>query len=149
MLRHMPFIGNFPISQAFGANAGAAPGEAGPPIGHNGLDFAMTIGTPVAAVQNGAVLAAGTDPAGYGEYVVLGHEWGQSLYAHLHETHVVQGQQVQAGDQLGLSGNSGLSNAPHLHFGLRIHPFSVEDGWSGYSDPEPYLRRLTQGRGAL
>ena len=149
MLRHMPFIGNFPISQTFGENGNGAGGEAGPSIGHNGLDFATPIGTPVVAVQNGAVLAAGTDAAGYGEYVVLGHDWGQSLYAHLHEMHVVRGQQVQAGDQLGLSGNSGLSNGPHLHFGMRIHPFSVEDGWFGYSDPEPYLRRLTQSRGAL
>ncbi|MCB0162414.1 MAG: hypothetical protein KDD83_29955, partial [Caldilineaceae bacterium] len=36
----------------------------------------------------------------------------------------------------------------HLHFGMRIHPFSVADGWCGYSDPQPYLDRLTEPRGA-
>lgn len=151
MLRHQPFIGNFPISRIFGDHPASqtAPLDAELSTGHNGIDFLMPIGTPIVAVQSGAVLAAGSDPGGFGHYVVLGHEWGQSLYAHLHETRVVQGQQLQAGDQVGISGNSGVSMAPHLHFGMRIHPFSVEDGWSGYSDPQPYLERLTRSKGAL
>ena len=60
------------------------------------------------------------------------------------------GQQVQAGQRLGLSGNSGNARnngssggnatGPHLHFGLRMAPFNRHDGWGGYSDPAPYLQ---------
>jgi hypothetical protein len=152
MLQNLPFIGSFPISQAFGDHpahyAGFGCGNT-PLRGHNGLDFPTPPGTPVIAVQAGVVLSAGTDPGRFGHFVLLGHEWGQSLYAHLGELRVGQGQQVAAGQPLGVSGNSGRSTAPHLHFGLRIAPFSVADGWCGYSDPQPYLDRLTQPRGSI
>ena len=152
MLKNAPLIGEHPIVQPFGDNPDAyAHIRCGDVAlrGHNGLDFGAPAGAPVLAVQDGVVLSVGEEPDGLGKFVLLGHEWGQSLYAHLDQVEVGQGQQVQAGDQLGLSGNTGVSAAPHLHFGMRIHPFSVADGWCGYSDPEPYLERLTVPRGAI
>ncbi|RIK34834.1 MAG: hypothetical protein DCC55_32195, partial [Chloroflexi bacterium] len=152
MLRNLPFIGAFPVTQAFGDNPSryAAVSCAEVPLrGHNGLDFALPTGTPVVSVQDGVVLEARADPDRFGHFVLLGHEWGQSFYAHLSEIHVGRGQQVSAGQQVGRSGAGGLANIPHLHFGLRIIPYSVGDGWCGYSDPQPYLDRLTQPRGAI
>ncbi len=152
MLKSAPLAGNFPIKQAFGDNpdlhrsvtCGGAPLR-----GHNGLDFDAPSGTPVLAVQDGVVLEARSDPNGFGSFVLLGHEWGQSLYGHLGQVNVGKGQNVAGGSQLGVSGASGQAAAPHLHFGMRIAPFSVGDGWCGYSDPAPYLARLTQQRGAI
>ncbi|HMN31408.1 MAG TPA: M23 family metallopeptidase, partial [Caldilineaceae bacterium] len=137
MLRNLPLTGEFPVLQNFGDNpkvyTGVRCGEVAL-RGHNGIDFATPLGTPVLAVQDGTVLAARTDAGGFGQFALLGHEWGQSLYAQLGELKLSQGQTVSAGQQIGLSGNSGLSSAPHLHFGLRIHPFSLADGWCGYVD---------------
>jgi hypothetical protein len=152
MLRNPPFIGQFPVSQPFGANPDRYAGVTCADValrGHNGIDFATPTGTPVVAVQDGVVLAAREDPAGFGRFVLLGHEWGQSLYAHLAELQVGQGQQLVAGQRLGFSGNSGVADAPHLHFGMRITPFCLADGWCGYVNPQPYLDRLTQARGAI
>ena len=152
MLQNLPFIGEFPTAQRFGENPHVYRKVICGGIrlrGHNGIDYALPPGTLVIGVQNGVVLEAGEDPEGFGRFVLLGHRWGQSLYAHLSEIHVHKGQQVGAGQLLGMSGNSGLSVAPHLHFGMRISPFSVSDGWCGYSDPAPYLDRLTQPLGAL
>lgn len=152
MLRNPPFLGAFPITQSFGDNPERYTHITCSGVslrGHNGIDFATPSGTPVLAVQDGVVLAARNDASGFGNFVLLGHEWGQSLYAHLAQLQTAQGVQVATGQPIGLSGNSGVSTAPHLHFGLRITPFSVDDGWCGYSDPKPYLDRLTQPRGAI
>ncbi len=152
MLKSPPFAGQFPMLQSFGDHPEryASIACAGVALrGHNGVDFATPAGTPILAVQDGTVLETGHEPDGFGNYVVLGHAWGQSLYAHLAQINVAQGQPIGGGSQIGVSGNSGASTQPHLHFGLRIHPFSVADGWCGYSDPQPYLDRLTQPRGAV
>ncbi len=165
MLNNPPFAGDNPILQQFGDSpcaflrlkcGGAAL------RGHPGIDFALPAATPVLAVAAGTVIAAQSDslrdegesgeatPAGgFGQYVLLRHHWGQTLYAHLSALHCAPGQTIQVGQTIGLSGNSGLSPQPHLHFGLRILPYSTADGWCGYSDPAPYLHRLSHGRGPL
>jgi len=51
----------------------------------------------------------------------------------------VSGQEVGAGELIGLSGNTGGSSGPHLHFGLRAVPFNRGDGWGGCVDPAPFL----------
>ena len=62
------------------------------------------------------------DLSGFGHYVKLQHGWGESIYAHLNDISVAQGQAVRRGDLIGHSDNTGYSGGPHLHFAIRIHP---------------------------
>ena len=114
-----------------------------PLLGHEGIDLAAPPGAPVHAVQDGTVLRTEQNHPRYGRLVLLGHEWGQSLYAQLGQVAVQPGAALKGGQAIGAAAD------PHLHFGLRIRPFAVDDGWVGHSDPAPYLDRLTQGRGAI
>lgn len=118
-----------------------------PLLGHNGIDLAVPAGTRIRAAAAGRVLEAGDDPAGYGLYIKLGHGWGETLYAHLSEQQFAFGAAVEAGQVIALSGNTGFSSGPHLHFGLRVHPYDRRDGWGGYRDPAPYLGQASGGGG--
>lgn len=90
--------------------------------GHNGIDFSAKVGTPILASANGVVLGTGdTDTAcsgvSYGKWVLIKHANGlTTLYAHLSVIQASAGQTVAAGDKIGLSGNTGYSTGPHLHF---------------------------------
>jgi hypothetical protein len=151
MLRNFPFNGDYPILQHFGENPGRYQTVSCGGVslrGHDGIDYATPVGVQVVAVQSGAVMNCGVDPR-FGAFVLLGHDWGQTLYAHLNECLVVQGQSVSAGQPVGVSGVSGAAERPHLHWGIRIHPFATNDGWCGYSDPQPYLDRLVTPRGPI
>jgi murein DD-endopeptidase MepM/ murein hydrolase activator NlpD len=86
------------------------------------------------------VLRVDYEHEGFGHFVLLQHAWGESLYAHLERIDVLQGANVARGQQLGLSGNSGFSSGPHLHFGIRITPYRRTDGWGGFVNPMPFLR---------
>jgi len=86
---------------------------------HFGIDIAVPSGTPVRASGGGTVEDAGGDPD-YGLFVMLGHPEGyQSMYGHASRILVSVGDRVQAGQVIALSGNTGRSTAPHLHFELR------------------------------
>jgi murein DD-endopeptidase MepM/ murein hydrolase activator NlpD len=94
-------------------------GRAGGDEAHPGLDIAVTVGTPVRATAEGSVAEAGEDPE-YGTFVLLQHsDEYQSMYGHLSRLLVRPGQRVAAGEVIGLSGNTGNSSAPHLHFEVR------------------------------
>ncbi len=85
---------------------------------HNGIDFGVNVGTPVHATGNGVVESAGWK-AGYGNCVVIDHPFGyRSLFGHLSQTLVKPGEVVQRGQRIALSGNSGRSTGPHLHYTL-------------------------------
>jgi murein DD-endopeptidase MepM/ murein hydrolase activator NlpD len=107
--------------------------------GHNGLDFGLPTGSEIVACADGQVIERWNDPSGYGLYVKLRHSWGESLYAHLSQQIVSLGDTVVAGQPVGKSGNTGNSTGAHLHFSIRINPYRRDDGWGGFSDPEPYL----------
>ena len=93
---------------------------------HPGIDVAVPVGTAVRASGGGTVLRAGPDPQ-YGNYVLLSHPGDyQSLYGHLSRIVVVPGDTVVAGQVVGLSGNSGRSTAPHLHFEIRRDGVSID-----------------------
>lgn len=107
--------------------------------GHNGVDFAVPNGTHVLAVDEGVVLEVGMDHDGYGLYVKLHHQWGESIYAHLLERFPKRGDQVYKGQWIGNSGNTGNSTGPHLHFAMRVYPYTRGYPFDGYVDPLPYL----------
>src|SRR4051812_27041896 len=86
---------------------------------HPGIDIAVPLGTLVRASGGGSVTAAGYD-ADYGLFVLLRHPSGyETMYGHLSRLIAAEGADVQAGEVIGLSGNSGRSTAPHLHFEIR------------------------------
>ncbi len=86
---------------------------------HQGLDFRVTTGTPVAAVNSGKVLLA--RPLFFeGNCVVLDHGQGLlTLYLHLSEFSVKEGETVEKGQQIGISGGTGRATGPHLHLAVR------------------------------
>jgi len=93
--------------------------------GHNGIDYAVPVGTPVRAPISGIVVpVANQGQVGYGRYVVIENELCGVLLAHLSEVLVQVGQEVQAAEVIALSGGmpgadgAGRSTGPHLHFGL-------------------------------
>ena len=89
--------------------------------GHTGMDLAVPTGTPVRAALPGTIRVAQYDSS-YGYYVTIGHEGGLlTLYGHNSRLLVRPGQQVQAGDVVSLSGSTGRSTGPHLHFEVRLN----------------------------
>lgn len=86
---------------------------------HPGLDIAVTTGSLVRSTADGAVAETGDDPE-YGTFVLIQHgDDYQSMYGHLSRSLVRAGQHVSAGEVIGLSGSTGNSSAPHLHFEIR------------------------------
>lgn len=107
---------------------------------HSGVDIANAIGTPIYAVADGVVIAAGP-VAGFGIWVKLRHaDDTVTMYAHLNSTTVTVGDRVMAGDQVATMGNTGNSTGPHLH--LEVHLNGIDR-----IDPAPWLaaRGLTVG----
>ena len=86
---------------------------------HPGLDVAVPIGTPIRAAGGGTIVEVG-DHAKYGKFVRVEHRDGyETLYAHASQILVKQGDKIPAGRTIALSGNTGQSTAPHLHFEVR------------------------------
>ncbi len=140
---HAPYRGRVRVTQLWGERPDVyrtISYDGAPLKGHNGIDFGTTSGTELLAVDDGIVAeAVHNDPTGFGHYVKLVHNWGESLYAHLESLAVQAGQQVARGAVLGRSDNTGFSDGPHLHFSIRVNPNSRTDGWGGFTDPMPYL----------
>jgi hypothetical protein len=127
---------------------------------HNGYDWVVPTGTPVLAAGRGRVVFAGSeqpfvcsflnDSVVSAMYVQIAHgvkpdELIETLYVHLSRIDVKTGDEVASGQQIGLSGNTGCSTGPHLHFGaLRIrgteNRIRVMDpyGWTA-SGPDPWV----------
>lgn len=92
---------------------------------HKGVDWATPTGTPVYASCGGTVAKAGWG-SGYGYVVYINHEDGrQTRYGHLSKVLVSAGQKVKQGDKIALSGNTGVSTGPHLHFEILINGSQV------------------------
>ncbi len=94
--------------------------------GHNGMDFAVVEGTPVRATMSGNVVFSGWNDQGYGNLVIVENGARRSYYAHLSELPVEQGEWVRQGDVIGLSGNTGNSTGPHLHYEVRINGQNID-----------------------
>ena len=93
---------------------------------HPGIDIAVPAGTPVRASGGGTVKEAGYSPD-YGLFVLLRHPSGyETMYGHASRLIVAEGDDIQAGQVIALSGNSGRSTAPHLHFEIRRDAKSLD-----------------------
>lgn len=137
----MPFDGNYPITQGFGAQL-TDPGLQAFYThyglgGHDGIDFGLPMGTPLYAVDDGKVTLAG--PGDYGTEVAIKHNWGQTYYGHMTKTSVIVGDDVHKGSLIGYSGMTGEATGPHLHFGMKPDNPDMSNGYYGKIDPMPYL----------
>ncbi len=98
---------------------------------HRAVDIAAPLGTVVTAADRGVVIRSGWNNQGYGMFVIIDHNIDYvTLYSHLDEIFVAEGQVVAKGDPLGTVGSTGNSTGPHLHFevrdfGSRINPLEV------------------------
>ncbi|NER37100.1 MAG: M23 family metallopeptidase [Oscillatoria sp. SIO1A7] len=103
---------------------------------HKGVDIGAPMGTPVLAAFGGKVAIADW-LGGYGLTIVLLHDEGQeeTLYAHLSEVLVKEGEIIQQGQAIGLVGSTGYSTGPHLHFEVRQ---VTANGWEAM-DPGTQL----------
>jgi len=98
---------------------------------HNGIDLLAPKGTPVRATADGRCILAG-EQSGHGKVVIIEHAAGLStLYSHLSERKVKQGQRVRQGDKIGEVGKTGNATTFHLHYEVRRDGKPI--------DPRPYL----------
>lgn len=98
---------------------------------HPGVDIACAEGTPVLATANGTVAYTGFDST-YGYMAVITHNDSvTTVYGHNSRLLVEQGQEVPVGSRIALSGSTGKSTAPHVHYEIRIHeqPINPLDNW--------------------
>ncbi len=119
----LPTMKQFRVSSNFNLNrVNPVTGRIAP---HKGVDFAMPIGTPVVAVSDGEVLIAKhSGSAGYYMAIRHGSQY-TTRYMHLQRLLLKPGQKIKCGERIGLSGNSGRSTGPHLHFELWINQKAV------------------------
>lgn len=124
MTYRQPFKGDWPISQKYGEKDTSA--------FHTGIDYACPAGTEILASADGQVMYAGWDTTGYGLCVIIRHTADRStLYAHLSKIYVSKGEMILQSRVIGLSGKSGNSTGPHLHFEAR----HVWNDWTSHFDP--------------
>jgi murein DD-endopeptidase MepM/ murein hydrolase activator NlpD len=101
-------------------------------ISHKGTDFRAPTGTPVYAMNSGIVRIARNFTA-YGNAVIIDHGFGiQTMYMHMSELDVKEGDRVEKGGLLGMSGDTGYAEGPHLHISVKIGGISI--------DPEAFLK---------
>jgi hypothetical protein len=141
---------NARVSQLFGANPNSIQ-----PNGHTGKDYAVALNTPIKAAGAGTVVWADwatklsasnkwwIAPAYAGICVVIDHGNGfLTLYAHLNSTPLNIGDRVTQSQQIGLSGSTGLSTGPHLHFEILGWPLQPYNGFYGRLNPDLYLTTI-------
>lgn len=130
-----PFPYTAPISDGYGYRV---PPCAGCSSDHDGVDFIPGLGQPIYAIANG-VVSTHSEYGGLGNHVMLTHiidgKLVESVYGHMQygSSPLVPGQEVKAGDLVGLVGSTGQSTGPHLHFELLIDGVHV--------DPLPWLQQ--------
>jgi murein DD-endopeptidase MepM/ murein hydrolase activator NlpD len=92
---------------------------------HTGIDISAPKGTSVKATADGIVMYANWN-TGYGRCVIVDHGNGyQTLYGHLSQIGVIEGEEIRQGEIVGRVGNSGHSTGPHLHYEVRVHSTPV------------------------
>jgi hypothetical protein len=103
---------------------------------HNGIDFKMETGTKLKAIEDGTIHLKNFGNINAGKTIIIEGDDGKSyIYGHLSHFNVKNGQHVEKGDLIGLSGNTGHSTGSHLHFG-------VKDSSNHFLDPSPYIDHI-------
>jgi murein DD-endopeptidase MepM/ murein hydrolase activator NlpD len=110
------------VNSGFGVRADPFTGQ---PARHEGLDISVPRSEPVLATADGVVLRSGW--AGeYGKAIAIAHgNRYETLFGHLEQTLVAEGQRVHRGDRVGLVGSTGRSTAPHLHYEIHVDGHAV------------------------
>ncbi|MEX0313139.1 MAG: M23 family metallopeptidase [Allomuricauda sp.] len=122
---------------------------------HWGMDFTAPRGVPIYATGDGVVKRADNRSSGYGKHIRIDHGYGyMSLYAHLSKYNVTKGQKVKRGDLIGFVGNTGRSEAPHLHYEVfkdeeRINPINFYYGSLTAEEFENMLKFANQENQSL
>jgi murein DD-endopeptidase MepM/ murein hydrolase activator NlpD len=112
-----------PLNSRFGMRQSPWTGE---PEFHRGLDISANRGTAVLAPASGTVFFAGNGGE-YGTTLILDHgNYLRSLYGHLQEIRVKQGEHVERGQMVALTGNTGRTSGPHLHYEIQVHGQAVD-----------------------
>lgn len=117
-----PFPYSVPITDGYGDRPSGTSGT----NHHNGVDFVPGGGTPIYAIADGVVSVHSDDYSGYGNHIIISHDVNgmvfDSLYAHMltMSSPLNAGDQIKAGDFIGLVGDTGNSYGSHLHFEIRI-----------------------------
>lgn len=118
---------------------------------HNGVDFGVPMGTPIIAPSDGIVEHVAFQAKGAGRYIKIRHGHITTVYMHLSKPLVKKGQTVRKGERIALSGNSGGSTGPHLHYefhinGRPVNPMTVKLPGSGSDmaskDRKNFLERV-------
>lgn len=107
---------------------------------HRGTDLRAKMRTEIHATADGVIEYAGNHKAsGYGRLIILDHNYGfKTYFGHLNKISVKAGEYVKKGDLLGLSGNTGMSNGPHLHYEVRFIQRVLNPFWFIKWDIENY-----------
>lgn len=86
---------------------------------HIGVDTGIPVGTPIKTTMDGKIVYSGWNNEGYGNLIIVENGEYRTYYAHLSECNAEVGDSVKAGEVVGLSGNTGNSTGPHLHYEVR------------------------------
>ena len=122
---------------------------------HKGMDFTAPRGTPIYAASDGIVTRADSRSSGYGKHIRIDHGFGyMTLYAHLGKYNVRRNQKVKKGDIIGFVGNTGRSQAPHLHYEVikdnkRLNPINFYYGDLSPEEFEELLKIANQENQSL
>lgn len=104
---------------------------------HKGVDYLIDLNTPIHATANGIVKFAGHQN-GYGKTIIINHDFGfRTLFAHLNTINVKKNDFIKKGQVIALSGNTGASTGPHLHYGIKFQKNFLNPrdfvGWNLYN----------------
>ncbi|PCJ98693.1 MAG: peptidase M23 [Flavobacteriaceae bacterium] len=122
---------------------------------HRGMDFTAPRGVPIYATGDGVIKRADNKSSGFGKHIRIDHGYGYiSLYAHMSKYNVRKGQKVKRGDLIGFVGNTGRSEAPHVHYevfkdGKHVNPINYYYGSLSAEEFQNMLKYANQENQSL